>query len=112
MAVDKLAAEAIAEQLARLREDYLTRLPAELAALSSLARGLSEGASDRDRLDELHHRLHKLAGSGGTFGFAALGARARAGAAGQAVAGGAAWMRWMQRRGSRSPRRWTRLARA
>ncbi|HQT71957.1 MAG TPA: diguanylate cyclase, partial [Thiobacillus sp.] len=36
-----------------------------------------EGESDRPVLDELHHRLHKLAGSGGTFGLAALSAGAR-----------------------------------
>ena len=70
-------AQTVAEQLARLRNDYLARLPAELAALTALAIGLGEGEPERAGLDELHHRLHKLAGSGGTFGFAALSAGAR-----------------------------------
>ena len=70
-------AKAVAEQMALLRKDYLARLPAELAALTTLANGLGEGEFDRAVLDELHHRLHKLAGSGGTFGFASLSAGAR-----------------------------------
>jgi diguanylate cyclase (GGDEF)-like protein len=70
-------AQTVAEQLAKLRNDYLARLPAELAALTALAIGLGEGESDRASLDELHHRLHKLAGSGGTFGFTALSSAAR-----------------------------------
>lgn len=73
---DKLKA-AVAAQLAQLRNDYLARLPAELAALQALGAGLSGGDSDHASLDELHHRLHKLAGSGGTFGLAALSAGAR-----------------------------------
>ncbi|OYY94038.1 MAG: response regulator receiver protein [Hydrogenophilales bacterium 28-61-23] len=80
MTDDKAAA--VAEQLARLRNDYLARLPAELAELNSLAAGLCGGEEhkpeiDRASLDELHHRLHKLAGSGGTFGLADLSASAR-----------------------------------
>ncbi|MDP1756922.1 MAG: diguanylate cyclase [Pseudohongiella sp.] len=69
--------KAVAEQLAKLRYDYVARLPAELAALTGLAAGLGEGELDRARLEELHHCLHKLAGSGGTFGFTALSAAAR-----------------------------------
>ena len=74
---DKLKAAAVAEQIALLRKDYLARLPAELAALEKLAVGLNSGELDRPNLDELHHRLHKLAGSGGTFGFTALSVHAR-----------------------------------
>jgi diguanylate cyclase (GGDEF)-like protein len=77
MAADKPTAKAVAEQLARLREDYQARLPAELAVLTALAAGFGGAESDRARLEELHQRLHKLAGSGGTFGFAALSARTR-----------------------------------
>ncbi|MFO7541703.1 MAG: diguanylate cyclase [Thiobacillus sp.] len=73
---DKLKA-AMAAQLAQLRDDYMVRLPAELAALQALGTGLSSGDTDRASLEELHHRLHKLAGSGGTFGLAALSAGAR-----------------------------------
>ena len=69
--------QTVAEQLAKLRHDYLARLPAELAALTALAISLGQGEPDRASLEELHHRLHKLAGSGGTFGFTALSAAAR-----------------------------------
>jgi len=74
----KPTAPAVTEQLARLRTDYLARLPAELAALGALAAGLGGGETDRLSLDQLHHRLHKLAGSGGTFGFSTLSASAHA----------------------------------
>lgn len=78
MGAEKSRAELVAEQLARLREDYRSRLPAELAALRSLIDRLCGGEVDRATLDELHHGLHKLAGSGGTFGLANLSAQARA----------------------------------
>ncbi len=76
-ATDTPSAEAIAAQLARLREDYQARLPGELAALSTLASSLDGSDADSARLEELHQRLHKLAGSGGTFGLISLGAQAR-----------------------------------
>lgn len=72
MSNEKTMAVAVAEQLARLRDDYLARLPAELTGLEALASGLSGSEIDRASLDELYQRLHKLAGSGGTFGLAAL----------------------------------------
>jgi len=75
--MDERQQAAVAAQLAELRQAYLARLPAELAALQSLAADLGGGEADRARLDELRHRLHKLAGSGGTFGLAALSAAAR-----------------------------------
>ncbi len=49
-------AKTVVEQLARLRNDYRTRLPAELAALTALAVSLGDGESDRVSLEELHHR--------------------------------------------------------
>lgn len=73
---NKLKAD-VAGQLVQLRDDYLARLPAELAALQVLGADLCNGESGRASLDELHHRLHKLSGSGGTFGLAALSAGAR-----------------------------------
>ena len=76
--MDDALKAAAATQLAQLRNDYLARLPAELAELRALGAGLSGGDTRRASLDELHHRLHKLAGSGGTFGLAALSAGARA----------------------------------
>lgn len=63
-------------ELAKLRESYLQRLPSDLAALSALAHKLSCTA-ERALLEELHLRLHKLAGSAGTFGLMAMSDRAR-----------------------------------
>ena len=76
--MDATQQQVLAEQLAKLREAYLARVPAELAALQALAGALQGGEGDRAGLDALHQRLHKLAGSGGTFGLAALSAAARA----------------------------------
>ena len=77
MSNDKLVSAAVAEQMAILRNGYLARLPAELSALSELAASIHDSNIDRDRLNEMHHRLHKLAGSGGTFGLASLSSHAR-----------------------------------
>lgn len=68
---------AIAAELAKLRRAYLERLPAELSAIAELAARLGGGEADRSLLEELHQRLHKLAGSGGTFGQDKLSRRAR-----------------------------------
>jgi len=65
------------EQLAQLRRDYLKRLPAELEALQRLAHD-GVAAHDRSARDELHHRLHKLAGAAGTFGLPGMSVKARA----------------------------------
>lgn len=67
--------DAFAAELARLRDEYLGRLPEELSRITDLARKLEEG--DRSVLEELHMSLHKIAGSGGTFGFAELSEKAR-----------------------------------
>jgi diguanylate cyclase (GGDEF)-like protein len=74
---DKSAASTLAEELAKLRNDYMQRLPAELAALQELASNLHGNESDRANLTELHHRLHKLAGAPSAFNIAALSASAR-----------------------------------
>lgn len=71
------ARDAVAEAIALLRNDYLLRLPAEVTELQGLAAGLCGGEGDRAALNELYHRLHKLAGSGGTFGLSALSEQAR-----------------------------------
>lgn len=76
--MDATRRQALAEQMAKLRADYLARLPAELAALQALAGALRGDERDRAGLEALHLRLHKLAGSAGPFGLAALGAAARA----------------------------------
>lgn len=63
-------------ELAKLRKSYLERLPADLEVLASLAHGLTNPAQ-RAQLEELHLRLHKLAGSGGTFGLTRMSERAQ-----------------------------------
>ena len=67
----------IAAELTQLRTRYLARVPLELAALSTLAARLGGRANERPQIEELHQRLHKLAGSGGTFGLADLSLQAR-----------------------------------
>ena len=68
----------VAAELAKLREDYLAKLPAELAELAQTAAALQGRKDERAAMEDLHHRLHRLAGSGGTFGLDALSAQSRA----------------------------------
>lgn len=68
----------IAKTLEISRQNYLKRLPEELAALHKLALAIDGTLATRAQMDELHKRLHKLAGSGGTFGQHKLGAAAHA----------------------------------
>lgn len=75
--MDDTRREELAERLARLRSDYLGRLPNELASLKSLAESLIGGQQDRDALEAMHYRLHKLAGTGGSFGLNELSSAAR-----------------------------------
>jgi diguanylate cyclase (GGDEF)-like protein len=67
----------VAAELAKLREDYLSKLPGELAELAQVASALMCSEGERPILEDLHHRLHRLAGSGGTFGLNALSAQSR-----------------------------------
>lgn len=71
----------IAEQIIRLGNGYRSRLPAEFAELTALAEGLVRveigGETARSNLEQMHVRLHKLAGSGGTFGLTDLSVVAR-----------------------------------
>ena len=71
------AEQALTTRLEELRSRYLERLPDEFAELSALQGRLSGQEQDRDVLDELQQRLHKLAGSGGSFGCASLSIAAR-----------------------------------
>lgn len=74
---DKNIETSVNEQLAQLRKIYVARMPAEFAAMEELLAGLPEKDKCRANLDQLHSRLHKLAGSGGTFGLVTLSVRAR-----------------------------------
>ena len=69
--------QAVAAYLVRLREQYISRLPETLNLLERLAADLGSERPDNDRLEELHHRLHKLSGSGGSFGQVELSKAAR-----------------------------------
>ncbi len=77
MTNDSLPSDTFTLVMAGLREKYLAHLPAELETLGKLAHGLGGVDADRPLLDEIHQRLHKLAGSGGTFGFSDLSVQAR-----------------------------------
>ena len=67
----------LAAEMIKLRNSYLERLPLELNEMAELANTLNGKEIDRLILNDLHHRLHKLAGSGGTFGFHTLGEQAK-----------------------------------
>lgn len=77
MADAKASMAAVAKEMARLRNDYLAQLANELEVLRTLAAKLDGSEADRASLEELHQRLHKLAGSGGTFGLHKLSERSR-----------------------------------
>lgn len=66
----------VLEKLAQLREEYRASLPVELAAIALESRSLRDTPSP-DQLQNIHRRLHKLAGSAGSFGFPQLSVRAR-----------------------------------
>ncbi len=66
----------IAKLLDQQRADYRAHLPEQLAQLEKLSDDLAEGKTRKATLEELHHRLHKLAGAGGTFGLNTLSSRA------------------------------------
>ncbi len=67
----------IAAKLQALRDDYAQRLPNELMQLRALVNDLSDPELRTPALNQLNHRLHKLAGSAGSFGFADLGKQAK-----------------------------------
>ncbi len=67
----------VADRLAQLRANYLARLPEELSSLKSVGEALCGGEQDRQGLEALQQRLHKLAGTGGSFGLGELSANAR-----------------------------------
>lgn len=77
MAEEDGTPQELIDQLERLRQDYLARLPGELDALDELVRKMVAEGVSVDHLASLHQRLHKLAGSGGTFGLPALSLAAR-----------------------------------
>lgn len=66
-----------AAQLAALREQYARQIRVTLNDLNSLASGQGTDMP-LATLEDLHARLHKLAGSGGTFGFPELSRQAHA----------------------------------
>ena len=77
MADTPTPAENFAVQLALLRAQFVAQLGGTLGELEDRATACG-ARPPREMLEELHQRLHKLAGSGGTFGFPELSRRARA----------------------------------
>jgi len=72
--------QALHDQLRALNEQFAKRLDTELAELGQRPERLSnarEQEQRRQRMLDLHERLHRLAGSAGTFGFTAFGEQAR-----------------------------------
>jgi len=67
----------IAQKLQALRDDYAARLPNELQSLRDLVGALSDPVLQRESLEQLSQKLHKLAGSAGSFGFPELGKQAK-----------------------------------
>lgn len=67
----------ISEKLQELRQNYLLQLPTELAELNSIAKNLGRRGNDHEILQDLHYRLHKLAGSGGMYGAEELSKKAK-----------------------------------
>ena len=65
-------------QLAALNARFAAQLGQTLDELNRLAMAHHSGEIPHELLQDLHARLHKLAGSGGTFGFPALSSQARA----------------------------------
>ena len=65
------------QKLQLLRERYQSKLPSEMHTLQLLAESLGNKNQDLNTLDELRHRLHKLAGSGSTFGLVKLSEEAK-----------------------------------
>lgn len=64
-------------ELVKLRRAYRNRLYIELSYVVNRTQELIPGPSLVWKLNEIHDRLHKLAGSGGTFGFHQLSQKAR-----------------------------------
>lgn len=68
--------DALQQKLQAVRDRFAAQLGERLQELAELARDFT--ASDRQRLTEMHQRLHSLAGACGMFGFVELGQAARA----------------------------------
>ncbi|TVP44412.1 MAG: diguanylate cyclase [Halomonas sp.] len=69
-------------KLAALKQSYLATLESELLALyndlsEAIAHNQEEPAALAHTLEDIHRRLHKIAGSAGTFGFQAVGQQVR-----------------------------------
>jgi chemotaxis protein histidine kinase CheA len=64
--------DAFKRQLEAHRAEYRRDLPAKLAELGELWRGLASGALKPARLGDLQRELHTLAGTAKTFGVAGV----------------------------------------
>jgi HPt (histidine-containing phosphotransfer) domain-containing protein len=64
------------ERLESLRRAYVKDLPARVRAIVEAAESLEPG--DREKLQALHHRVHRLTGSAAIYGFTGLSRAASA----------------------------------
>lgn len=67
----------LAQQLRRLRREYLADSAQRVEELRGIRSRLARG--DRDSLAEFRQAFHRLAGSGGSYGFPLVSARSREG---------------------------------
>lgn len=78
-----LEQKALESKLAELKQSYQATLEVELGALyqafsETIASQQGQPSSLRYTLENVHRRLHKIAGSAGTFGFQTVGLQVRA----------------------------------
>ena len=74
--MDNYSKTELNKKLDKLRQQYYKKLPNELTVIKSLSVEIANGNFRHTDLEELHSRLHKLAGSGGTFGLSELSQKA------------------------------------
>lgn len=69
------------DQVARLREVFVSQLPARIAAIRQLFDEITGDGDDPGKVADLHRHFHNLKGTGGAFGFMDLAETAERGEA-------------------------------
>jgi DNA-binding response OmpR family regulator len=67
----------VLKKLFAIRKSWAKNLPEKLKEINSAWKKLQDGAWDGDLFQQLHRKVHTIAGSGGTFGFPEIGIAAR-----------------------------------
>jgi diguanylate cyclase (GGDEF)-like protein len=70
-------AEQLAQELAKLRRNFLERFPGRMSSLSGEWQRLNAGGWTRDSARAFHHSIHGLVGTAGSMGLPATSAAAR-----------------------------------